>query len=104
MPTPPGSGDTIARTVDEQFLDLICSNEELLQTEFDAIIAAEWLEPPVSLPRRGAAGRKPERGRSDRWRSAARLGPKQTHPLGGEAWRRQRSPPTCNLTPRQKGR
>jgi hypothetical protein len=95
MPTTPATGEAIVeRSVDEQILDLICSDEELLQAEFDAIIAAEWPEPPVSLPRRAAPGRKPERARSGRGRAAAR--PKQTHPLGGEPWRRPRSPPTRN--------
>jgi len=94
MRTTPETGRSGSRTVDEQFLDLICSDQDLLAAEFDAIIAAEWPVPPVSLPRREAAGRKPERGRSGRWRSAARAHPEQKDPLGGEAWRRQRSPPT----------
>jgi len=94
MPTTPATGEAIVeRNVDEQFFDLICADQELLTAEFDAIIAAAWPTPPVSLPRRGAAGRKPERGRSGRWRSRARPHRQQTHPLGGEAWRRQRSPP-----------
>jgi hypothetical protein len=93
MPTAPATGEAIVeRSVDKQFLELLCSDEDLLQAEFDAIIAAEWPTPPVSLPRPGA-GRKPERGRSGRWRAGARPHRQQTHPLGGEAWRRQRSPP-----------
>jgi hypothetical protein len=59
MPTTPATGDTIARTVDEQFLDLICSDEDLLQAEFDSIIAAEWPDPPANTPGRGAAGGHP---------------------------------------------
>jgi hypothetical protein len=35
-----------ARTTDEQFLDLVCADDELLRAEFDAIIAAEWPTPP----------------------------------------------------------
>jgi hypothetical protein len=39
MPTTPATGDTTARTVDEQFFDLICNDADLLAAEFDAIIA-----------------------------------------------------------------
>jgi len=60
---------TIAPRIDEQFLDLICSDDELLAAEFDAIIAAEWPTPPASRPRPGASGDKPERGRTRRSRS-----------------------------------
>jgi hypothetical protein len=56
MPTNLGTGDriartatrTVTRTVDEQFLTLICSDEDLLRAEFDAIIAAEWPGPPTN--------------------------------------------------------
>jgi len=92
MPTPPITGTTVRR-IDEQFLDLIYGDAELLAAEFDAIIAAEWPLPPVSLPRPGAASPKPEHVRSGRSRSGARPHRQQTHGLGGEAWRRQRSPP-----------
>ena len=33
MPTTPVTGGSVARTVDEQFLDLICSDEDLLRAE-----------------------------------------------------------------------
>jgi hypothetical protein len=59
MPTTPAIGDTAARTVDEQFLALMCSDADLLRAEFDAIIAAEWPSPPPTTPRRGAAHRHP---------------------------------------------
>src|SRR5690349_16486263 len=93
MPTTPsGTGDS-TRTVDEQFLDLICSDQDLLRAEFDAIIAAEWPSPPTTTPRRGAAGERPT---SDAPRGAAALGARPVtrprHPGIGE-WARQRSPP-----------
>jgi hypothetical protein len=59
MPTTPALADTAARTVDEQFLALMCSDEDLLRAEFDAIITAEWPSPPTTTPRRGAAHRHP---------------------------------------------
>ena len=59
MPTTRATRDTRARTVDEQFLDLICSDEDLLRAEFDAIIAAEWSSPPTTTPRHAAAHQRP---------------------------------------------
>ena len=35
------------RSIDEQFLDLLCADEDLLAAEFAAIITAEWPTPPV---------------------------------------------------------
>ena len=92
MPTKPGSGVS-TRTVDEQFLALICSEEDLLQAEFDAIIAAEWPSPPTTTPRRGPANRHPASEAHDRRRAhGARLVARPRHPgIGG--WARQRSPP-----------
>jgi hypothetical protein len=92
MPTRPGTGDS-TRTVDEQFLALICSEEDLLRAEFDAIIAAEWPSPPTTTPRRGAADQRPT---NDAHRgAAARIASPVTrprHPGIGEG-ARQRSPP-----------
>ena len=56
MPTAPPKGDTPARTVDEQFFELICRDADLVAAEFEAIIAAEWPEPPAGRPVRGTAG------------------------------------------------
>lgn len=39
-------GARIDRRVDEQFIDLICADDELMQAEFDEIVAAEWAVPP----------------------------------------------------------
>jgi hypothetical protein len=36
------------RGVDERFIELICADDELVQAEFDEIVAAEWrILPPV---------------------------------------------------------
>jgi hypothetical protein len=93
MPTAPATGDTTARAVDEQFLDLICSDADLLAAEFDAIIAAEWPKPPARRPGRDATDGHVGSGRT---RRAADPGRGQVsrprHPrIGG--WARQRSPP-----------
>jgi len=91
-------GERVERTLDEQFLELVCSDEELLRAEFDAIIAAEWPTPPNHSPRQHPAGQPPTpRGRP--WWPAlgGRLTSRLRHPgLGG--WARQRSPPTRRHT------
>jgi len=55
MPSTPGTDAGVARSVDEQFLTLMCSDEDLLRAEFDAIIAGEWPSPPANTPARRAA-------------------------------------------------
>ena len=79
----------------EQFLAVMCADEELLRTEFAAIIQANWDEPP---PRRGAAGPTHRRQRAAHPGHAQRpCGPRQ--PLaetGGQV--RQRSPPIRGAT------
>ena len=92
MPTTPATGDTITGTVDEQFLDLICSDEDLLRAEFDAIITAEWPSPPANTPGRGAADGRPASG-AHRQPVVRVAGPvaRPRHPgIGG--WARQLSP------------
>jgi len=93
MATTLATGDTSARTFDEQFLDLICGDADLLAAEFDAIIAAEWPTPPADSPGRGAVGGDPGCGATRRVAGVVR-GPvsRPRHPgIGG--WARQRSPP-----------
>jgi hypothetical protein len=41
--------------VDEEFLALVCADEELLRAEFDAIIEVSWAKPPQPRPARGSA-------------------------------------------------
>jgi len=87
---PPNSAD--ARSSEDQFLDLLLADDDLLQAEFDAIIAAEWPGPPPNLPRRRVRG-GPDPGRRRRHRATAtkRPGAGRRPPEDGSA--RQRSPP-----------
>ena len=92
--------------VDEQFLDLICADEDLLRAEFDAIIAAEWPSPPAgrARPRRRRRAAR-QRGRPARSRPCPRPRPPATTP-------RHRRMGAATLTPgrdtrphdRQEGR
>jgi hypothetical protein len=79
------------KAVDEQLWALMCADEELLNAEFEAIIAAEWHSPPTHTVGRGAEQRRPDapvHGRTHPLRPPA--GP--AHP-DIDGWFRQRSPP-----------
>jgi len=104
MPRAATGGDTTARTVDVQFFELICSDADLLAAEFDAIIAAEWPDPPADTPGRGAVGGYPGNGAARRATEPVRgPAPPLRHPgIGG--WARQRSPPSRTPKSRQAGR
>src|SRR4051794_13061246 len=97
MPATPPTSET-ARRVDEQFLDLICGDTDLLTAEFDAIIAAEWPEPPADRLGRGAVGGAPGSGPVRRPAEPVR-GPVAQHRYPGiGGWARQRSPPCRHPT------
>jgi len=51
-----GDGHLRGADVDEEFMALVCADEELLAAEFEAIIAAGW-SPPTAVPRGGGTGR-----------------------------------------------
>ena len=78
----------------EEFIELVCSDPELVAAEFAAIIAAEWPTfPPTRPPLRCWVGPRPAPGH-ELWREDVRSWPGQ-RPRGpgtGE-WARQRSPP-----------
>ncbi len=87
------AGAEHTRSVEEQFLDLLLADDDLIQAEFNAIIAAEWPGPPPNLPRRRVRG-GPDPGRRRRQRATATKGPGagRRPPVDGSA--RQRSPPS----------
>ena len=85
--------EVIEQTFEEQFLDLLCSDAELLRAEFDSIIAAEWPDPPSPVSRRQPSSREPSPCHG-MWSSRPLTHRMQERPLGREAWRRQRSPPS----------
>jgi hypothetical protein len=94
--SPAGSGVVRAsagsNALDETLIELICVDRDLLDAEFDAIIAVEWPTPPVECGRIAAACRRLGRGPAGVY--GARRGPasRPRHPgIGG--WARQRSPP-----------
>jgi len=81
----------------EEFLAILCSDEDLLRAEFDAIIAAEWPSLPPDPPEDdGALERSPGTARHQPTGARVRLPNRPRHPgIGG--WARQRSPPPRDL-------
>lgn len=75
----------VAQTLDEEFLSLLCEDEELVRAEFDAIIEANWGEPPLPPAPRPPVPSTPYRDV---------FGPhcRDRVPIGTPA--RQRSPPS----------
>jgi hypothetical protein len=74
------SGELLDRT-EEAFLELLCADDDLVRSEFEAIVAANWVGPPHRptpvpsprppapatpegswLPRRGVPATEPARG------------------------------------------
>lgn len=93
MSPPSGTRDTDRES---DFWSLLLADPDLLQAEFDAIVAAEWPDRPSVPPRRGIPG-LPHPGNPSRGRSPRRRWP------SGCRWEedgrpRQRSPPGTLLT------
>src|SRR6476659_9529514 len=89
----PADGVDAAASTAEQFVELLCADEDLLRAEFDAIIAAEWPSPPRVLPaRRGVAGGRPRA--STRRARARAVPPSRPRRPGSDGSARERSPPT----------
>lgn len=80
-------------TLDEQFVELVCSDNELLRAEFEAIVAAEWPTPPPPCPPLRRPALRPP-APSAHWLEgdSTHLASRPRRPgVGG--WARQRSPP-----------
>jgi hypothetical protein len=88
--------------VDEQLLDLVCSDLELLCAEFDAIVTAEWPTPPVKHLSHATAADPPHRALGRLTLEVSKLASRPRHPgIGG--WARERSPPRSSITPSMEG-
>jgi hypothetical protein len=86
--------------VEEEFLELVCADEELLRAEFDALIAATWGQPrQPARPCRACRPTPPAPGRPSR--GFARPGPMRAQHDPGADRTRQRAPPdrTSNHAP-----
>jgi hypothetical protein len=94
MPAIPVRDREAAATSDAEFFALVCSDEDLLRAEFDAIIADEWPDPPPPERGRGDTVERPTRAvrRRRPIGSRAQRTDRARHP-GFDEWVRQRSPP-----------
>ena len=85
---------TVTRSDHDQFLELLCSDPDLLRAEFEAIVAAEYPEggprPPMRPLVGGSAGR-PAGTRRAEIREARSL--VRSRRPGVPSWARERSPP-----------
>ena len=89
-------------TYEQEFVELLLSDEDFVQAIFEDIIAAEWppaaRNPSKTPPNRAslnASGRPPELP-SRRTSSPGRQPPSRRP--GGAEWSRERSPPWASLT------
>lgn len=89
----PDDGVDAALRVHEQFVELLCADDDLLRAEFEAIVAAEWPSPPKAPPARRGVARGRPRASARRGRARAVLPSRPRHP-GSDGWARERSPPT----------
>jgi hypothetical protein len=88
------SDNTDTRHVHRQFLDLILADDQLVQAEFDAIVASEWDFAPPSAPADSAIRERPPGGcPCSRPVSGAPRTPARPPRPGMGEWSRQRSPP-----------
>lgn len=75
----------VAQTLDEEFFALVCEDEDLTRAEFDAIIEANWGEPPLPPAPRRPLPSTPHRNT---------LRPHGQHRVPMDLSARQRSPPS----------
>ena len=100
---PAGADDT--RSVEEQFLDLLLADDDLIQAEFDAIIAAEWPGPPRTCPAdASAAAQTPAGDVVTEPRRPRGLVPDGDHPWTGRRGNAHRRQTTKEKTDQEKGR
>jgi hypothetical protein len=97
MPTLSIRHDETTLPADEEFLALVCADQDLVRAEFDAIIAAEWDSPPPGPPDHDDGNAERPRSWGQHCPTAVAV-PRRARRLDAKRWRRQRSPPATPLT------
>jgi hypothetical protein len=87
----PANQDCTELRIDEEFLAIVCNDEQFLRSEFEEIIAAEWA-PSRPGPKVGT-GQLPLPPSRASWKIAFIQSPLRTLRPGVGEWSRQRSPP-----------
>lgn len=77
-------------TAQEEFLALLCADEDLLRAEFEAIIDANWDRP---VPQRPVPATPPDRPGRGSWAVSPTTLPGPAWREYGRVWPRVRSPP-----------
>jgi hypothetical protein len=77
----------------EEALGLLCADPELVQAEFEAIVAAEWPRPPEHRAAVPAQHRRPSGGPAPGRARVRYIVPSPDLHRGVDGWGRQRSPP-----------
>lgn len=95
--------DAAMPAVHEQFLELVCDDDELLVAEFDEIVARAWDGPHPPSPGRPAGPTAEGWERYRRPASRPHLRGRPRHP-GADGWPRGRGPPPEEPTTRSTGR
>ena len=96
--TAPVSQDQ-AVTLEWEVVDLLLSDERLLQEMFEDIVAAEWPPNPVAPLRKPPGDLGGTAGAEIPGPPAVSFAPTQQcrfHCLGTDGWARERSPPNCS--------
>lgn len=91
----PSSAETDLRRTADEFLDLVCADEDLLRAEFDAIIDATWSPPPARPPASPSRADRPSRRDPDQPRTRERrhIEGSEVEGVPGTSSACQRSPP-----------
>jgi hypothetical protein len=86
------------------FVDLVLADQQLVDLEFAAIIAAAWPDPRQPTdPLPPHAYRAPQHNHGGRGPGRTITGDQLVR-LGTEAWRRERSPPASGSTLQEEGK
>ena len=104
MPSTDVPDRCLGASVDEDFCDVVCADDELLRAEFESIIAAQWPHPPENPTGRGTVSGHPDSSADHPMTVLRGSAPRPRRPgIGGRT--RQRSPPPRRPTiPDRKGR
>ncbi|MGI8665251.1 MAG: hypothetical protein ACR2N4_04360 [Jatrophihabitans sp.] len=104
MPTLPTPTTKSAPAIEDEFLAIVCSDEDLVRAEFYAIIAVEWQSlPPDSPEDENAIERLP--GATQHQPSGGQALPGGLRHPGIHEWAPERSPPpvTAGTADRKEG-
>ena len=94
-----------SEAVEDEFLAIVCADEQLLQLEFDAIVSAQWGDPPPDDADGDEVCRRTPVQRTSEFSGSTPPARRSRGPNLGR-WVRQRSPPHASgsSTSESKGR